>query len=170
MQTLSVPTLSLTKSDAVKSPGTALSSSAVCQCSGHSLGFGKGQETGFASFHVDGADVSNGPAFSGRSHVLPHIQMRQQSIILKHQCHAPPLRRHAAAVFAAYPHFAAIGGHEPGGDVEQSRFAAARRPQHRQSLPSATLRLMLSATVLPENALQMCLSASIKILLCVQTA
>ena len=24
------------------------------------LGFGKGQETGFASFHVDGADVSNG--------------------------------------------------------------------------------------------------------------
>ena len=72
--------------------------------------------------------------FQAESHVLPHIQMRQQSIILKHQRHAPPLRRHAAAVFAAYPHFAAIGGHEPGGDVEQSRFAAARRPQHRQKL------------------------------------
>ena len=72
--------------------------------------------------------------FQAESHVLPHIQMRQQSIILKHQRHASPLGRHAAAVFAAYPHFAAIGGHEPGGDVEQSGFAAARRPQHRQKL------------------------------------
>ena len=36
-------------------------------------------------------------------------------------------------------------------------------PNTAKSLPSATLRLMLSATVLPENALQMCLSASIKI-------
>ena len=44
-------------------------------------------------------------------------------------------------------------------------------PNTAKSLPSATLRLMLSATVLPENALRMCLSASIKIpVVCVQTA
>jgi hypothetical protein len=66
--------------------------------------------------------------------VLPHVEMREQRVVLEHHAEAAPRRRHVGDVLALDDDAPTIGRLESGEQPQHRGLPAARGPQQRDDL------------------------------------
>ncbi|CCX38139.1 uncharacterized protein BN452_02034 [Clostridium sp. CAG:1013] len=75
------------------------------------------------------------PDLQGVAHVLLHGHVGEQSVVLEHGVHVPPVGLHVGHVLALQQHPALVRGLQPGDDPQGGGFAAARGPQQGDKFP-----------------------------------
>ena len=74
-------------------------------------------------------------------HVLPHVHVRKQRVVLKHHVHVAPVRRPVRDIAALEDHPSGVGRLEPSQDAQGRGLSAAGRPQQRHEFPRRDVEL-----------------------------